>query len=77
MAILFQPQRKKHMDLVEDMVRLFHSIIIWMITLGGVSSEHIHKWVFFLFQAVLRIRIRIRIRQIRMFLGLLDPGPLV
>ncbi len=61
------------MDLVEDMVRLFHSIIIWMITLGGVSSEHIHKWVFFLFQAVLRIRIR----QIRMFLGLLDPDPLV
>ncbi len=61
------------MDLVEDMVRLFHSIIIWMITLGGVSSEHIHKWVFFLFQAMLRIRIRIRIRQ----MGLLDPDPLV
>jgi hypothetical protein len=61
------------MDLVEDMVRLFHSIIIWMITLGGVSSEHIHKWVFFLFQAVLWIRIR----RIRMFFGLLDPDPLV
>jgi hypothetical protein len=56
------------MDLVGDMVRLFHSILTWMITLGGVSSEHIHQWVFFLFQEVLRIR---------MFLGLLDPDPLV
>jgi hypothetical protein len=44
--------------------------------LKGATYQYCFLYVCF-FQPVLRIRIRIQIRRIRMFLGLLDPDPLV